>query len=133
MDFDPSTAVLDAPPPPAPAPAQGGFDPSTAVPDKQPDPAELFSGLDNLKGPQWDALDRVSQNPKESRAQAVNQTYWGGQGVPTQNWPASRLAIAQTKFGFIGKEISDEQLYGLTQKRMADDKKAQEQGLPWYC
>ena len=133
MDFDPSTAVLDAP-----APASDRFDPSTARPDAAPqtpkvDPDALFSGLDNLKGPQWDALDRVSANPKESRAMAVNQSYWGAQGVPTTNWPASRLGIAQSRFGYIGKEISDEQLYGLQQKKMADDKKSlADGGTPWH-
>lgn len=75
------------------------------------------------------SLDKVSDNPKETRAQAVNQAYLQTKikgmnpEVMQRNWGAVKDEYAKQQFGFVGKDITDSALYGqISQRMQAEDK-----------
>lgn len=121
--FDPDSYLKGPaePSPIAPQTSQGSPQTSAAI------QGAYQNGVGALKGPQWDNLDT------EARWRAVNQANWGGKGVSTAAWPGARLGIAQSQFGFTGKEISDTQLGGLQQKAVQEAKEAKEnpEKHPW--
>lgn len=114
--------------------------PRRTIPPSQPSEAvkqAFLQGVQSLKGPEWDRLDGTAANPVEARQEAVNQTFWEGEGVPVKamtNWPAARLAIAQTRYGYVGKDISEGQLFDLAAGQFKADEAAQKPGAtpsPW--
>jgi hypothetical protein len=118
-DWDAVSTLAAAPQPPAGKPSWDEVSGPAAPKAEPPQEFErLFQGVDRLKGPEWDALDRISDKPKEARARAINQGYWGTQGIPATNWPAARLAIAKAKYGYVGDDITDEKLYQFRQQEI---------------
>ena len=109
---------------------------SGAIPAANPTPAnpaghewlKLYSGLDGLDSQisgnvarLMGNLDRVTDNPKEARAKAVNQAYVSAHmpGVPVNgNWQTVKDAYAQKELGMTEKNISDTTLYGAIGKRV---------------
>jgi hypothetical protein len=95
----------------------------------------LYAGLDTLHGPKYDLLDSESPNPKEARAEAVNQSYLQMQmpnlpeGMIAHNWPAVKAQYAKQTFGLTDADIPDTKLYGLIQKQFTEDEK--EKVNPW--
>jgi hypothetical protein len=114
-----------------PAAVAGQIVPRRTILPSEPSEAvkqAFLQGVGSLKGPEWDRLDGTSKDPVAARQEAVNQTFWEGEGVPVKamtNWPAARLAIAQTRFGYVGKEISEGQLFDLTAGQLKADAEAQ--------
>lgn len=117
------SAVLDAPEgpqtPTPPSPAQKHFD-------------TLYSGLNGLdeKLPTGQKMalkqvDQVSDNPEESRARVINQSYLQAQGVSQAsiqgNYQAVKDAFMKQKLGVDQKGVTDTALYTAIVKRKEED------------
>lgn len=93
----------------------------------------LYGGLDGMDtrlGPEqrevFLKLDNVSGNPKQGRAQAINQAYLQ-QHFPDikhenmeLNWPNIRTAYAKQEFGILSDDVDDVALYGHIAKRLKE-------------
>jgi len=107
--------------------------PSPAVaPTPQPDWGTLYGGLDGLNSrltPEQNSafgfLDAKTDNPKETRAKAINRTYLQDKlkmpaGVMDNNWGAVKDAYAKRELGMDAKDITDTALYGAISKRFKE-------------
>jgi hypothetical protein len=134
--FDPSAPsepLPKGPTGPILATPEGGV----AIPPPKTPPtdfAALYGGLDGLQtrltpeqNALFDALDKVSPNPKEARAKAINQLYLEQQGVPKaaidSGWQAAKETYAKQVFGLEhgSHGITDEKLYGYIQAKIQDE------------
>lgn len=158
MAFDPSTATAVDEAPGAPK----GFDPTSAKPVEAPETplgdvdtesqddaqafhwANLYGGLDGLddrlhakQKTAFAQLDKTTDDPKETRAAAINQSFLTEDLSPmmhpdaiSSNWPAVKDAWAKEKLGIDQQGISDVSLYGKISSEIKKEVSAVQQD-PW--
>ncbi len=93
----------------------------------------LYGGLDGMDsrlGPEqrdtFLKLDNVTGNPKQGRAQAINQAYLQtnfpeiDHTAMELNWPSIRTAYAKQEFGVLSEYVDDVALYGHISKRLKE-------------
>lgn len=96
----------------------------------------LYGGLDGMdqrlmpdEKVAFSDLDRVTDNSKMGRAQAINQAYLTTQlpdmthAYIERNWPEVKAAYAKQQFGLVDKEIPDTKLYSAISKRIQESER----------
>lgn len=136
----------------APVVPRGTFDPDaflggsggpTPAQPAAPNWQNLYAGLDGLDArvhstqrAAFQQLDRVSEDPVEMRARAINQTYLKDylRGLDPKmienNWQATKESFVENTEGSPKPGISDTQLYQLISRRMKAQAEADDKALP---
>ncbi len=96
----------------------------------------LYAGLDGMDGrlhpdqrKVFQRLDSLTDNSKQARAEAVNQSYLSTQlkdishSQMERDWPAIKLAYAKDQFGVVDSDIPDTKLYSLIANKLTEDPK----------
>lgn len=147
MIFDPDSYLSGGTDKPA-----AGFDPDAflggasgqaQVQPPTPDWQNLYAGLDGLDArvhptqrAAFKQLDRVSDDPNELRARAINQTYLKDylRGLDPKmienNWQATKESFVENTEGSPNPGISDTQLYQLISGRMKEQAELDAKALP---
>lgn len=119
--------------------------PDENTPRADSDWKTLYGGIDNLdkvlpadQRAAFSHLDSVSENPKEARAQAINEAYLGTQlkgmspGYIHQNYDAVSTAYAKERFGIVSKSVPATGLYGQIAKVLNPENEAETGEVkPW--
>lgn len=141
-DFDPFSAGMAKP---APAPV---FSRPNSVLRVDPDAhwRNLYGGLEGLdrrldatQTRAFTALDKISRDPAEDRARAINQTFIANKlGMPDAslhaNWDAVKSSFAKSELLIDQDKISDKTLYGWIGQRLnpPEDKNSDKGDIkPW--